>query len=82
MLFMKTAEELFKEISASKDLQNELSSIGKGQFSEVEAFLKKHDCAASAKEFSEYVKLQKEGEISDEDAGSAAGGGWMDWIKY
>ena len=41
---MKTVEELFKEIEASKDLQKELTSIGKGQFAEIEAFLKKHDC--------------------------------------
>jgi hypothetical protein len=78
---MKTVEELFKEIEASKDLQKELTSIGKGKFAEVEVFLKKHDCEASAEEFVDYIKSQKksqiEGEIGDDAAGAVAGGKWF-----
>lgn len=77
---MKTVEELFKEIGASKDLQKEFTSIGKGQFAEIKAFLKKHDCEASAEEFVDYIKSQKksqiEGEMGDDDAESVAGGKW------
>ena len=80
--FLKTAEELFKEIDASKDLQNELTSIGKGQFAELDAFLKKHDCGASAREFIDFLKDQKksqpEGELADDAAESVAGGYWFE----
>ena len=75
---MKTVEELFKEIEASKDLQKEFTSIGKGQFAEIEAFLTKHDCEVSAEEFVDYMKSQEEsqieGEMGDDDAESVAGG--------
>lgn len=81
---MKTAEELFKEIDASKDLQEELTSIAKGQFAEIGAFLKKHDCAVSAEEFIDFLKSQKkaqtEGEIEDDAAEAVAGGGIVDWF--
>ena len=71
---MKTAAEFIKEISASEDLQRELTSIGKGQYAEIGTFLKKHDCGASAEEFVDYVKSVLEGEISDDEASIAAGG--------
>ena len=81
---MKTVEELFKEIDASKDLQKELTSIGKGQFAEIGAFLKKHDCDASAEEFIDFLKSQKksrtDGEIGDDDVVDVAGGGIVDWF--
>ena len=80
---MKTVEELFKEIDASKDLQKEITSIGKGQFAEIGAFLKKHDCDASAEDFVAFMKKQKtsqaEGEIGDDDAEAAAGGRFLWW---
>ena len=84
---MKTVEELFKEIDTSKDLQNEITSIGKGQFAELEAFLKKHDCEASAEEFIEFLKKQKpskaEGELTDDDVDAVAGGRWiLVWDAY
>ncbi len=73
---MKTLEDLYKEIEESKDLQKELSSIGKGQFAEIGAFLKKHDCEAMAEEFVAFMKKmsQAEGEIGDDGAGAVAGG--------
>lgn len=81
---MKTAEEFFKEIDASKDLQKEFTSIGKGQLAEIVAFLKKHDCAASAEEFIDFLKSQKksrtEGEIGDDEVEAVAGGGIVDWF--
>ena len=80
---MKTVEELFKEIEASKDLQKGLSSIGKGQYAEIEAFLKKHDCDASAEEFIDFLKSQKklqvDGELSDDAAETVAGGRFLWW---
>ncbi len=82
---MKTVEELFKEIEASKDLQKELTSIGKGKFAEVEVFLKKHDCEASAEVFVDFLKKKKktqpEGEIGDEDVEAVAGGGMFEWFE-
>lgn len=79
---MKTVEELFREIIASKELQEELTSIGKGQFAEVDAFLKKHNCEVSAEEFVDFLKKQKksqsEGELAD-DATEAVAGGKMSW---
>ena len=79
---MKTVEELFKEIDASKDLQKEHTSIGKGQFAEIGAFLKKHDCDASAEEFIDFLKSQKksrtDGEIGDDDVEAVDGGGIVD----
>ena len=71
---MKTIEELFREIVASKELQKELKSIGKGQYSEIEALLKKYDCDATAEEFISYVKSISEGEIGDDEASLTAGG--------
>ena len=80
---MKTVEELFGEIIASKELQEELTSIGKGQFTEIEAFLKKHNCEVSAEEFVEFIKKQKksqpEGELADNAAEAVAGGKWRLW---
>lgn len=71
---MKTLEDLLKEISTSDELQNELASMEKGQYAEVEAFLKKHDCSASAEEFVNYLKSLLEGEIGDDEASVVAGG--------
>lgn len=71
---MKTMEEFIKEISASNELQNELVSIGKGQYAEIEAFLKNHGCSASAEEFVNYIKSIFEGEIADDEASLTAGG--------
>lgn len=71
---MKTLEDLLKEISTSDELQNELTSMKKGQYAEIEAFLKKHDCSASAEEFVNYLKSSLEGEIGDDEASAAAGG--------
>ena len=68
---MKTVEEFYKEIAASKELQKELKAASDGT---LEAFLKKHDCSASASDFEKYVKSQSEGEIGDDFAGAAAGG--------
>ena len=66
---MKTIEELYKEIQASK-LQEVLKALSE---EELDAFLKKHGCEATAKEFADYVK-QAEGEIGDKAAETVAGG--------
>ena len=68
---MKTVEEFYKEIAASPELQKELESSSD---EELEVFLKKHDCGASIKEFTAYVRSKSEGEIDDEEAVAVAGG--------
>ena len=68
---MKTVEEFYKEIAASKELQEELQNA---YHEKLEVFLKKHDCAADAKEFKAFIMAQCEGEIKDEAAESIAGG--------
>ena len=68
---MKTLEEFYKEIVGSKELQEELKETSDEM---LEAFLKKHDCSASAADFEKYVKSQSEGEIGDDTAGVVAGG--------
>ena len=73
---MKTIEELYNEINASEELQKAVSEIkDKEAFAD---FLKEQGCEASVDEFEKFVKSQTEGEISDEDVGAVAGGGWID----
>ena len=69
---MKTIEEFIREIESSEALQNEIKAITNDD--EFAEFLKKHDCGASVKEYTDYVKSMSEGEISDDDAKAAAGG--------
>ena len=71
---MKTDEEFYTEITGSATLQSELKAI-KGRYA-LERFLKNHDCGVTAEFFAKYVKSQSEGEIADDEAESAAGGGF------
>ncbi len=71
---MKTAEEFIREIKSSEILQNELKGI-----KDADAFtdyLKKNDVGAAAEDFVKALKAENEseGEISDDDAETAAGG--------
>lgn len=82
---MKTLDGFIKEINGSKELQEELKNVK--DTDAANAFLKKHDCSATAKELTEYIKSQKnnaEGELSDDEVSAASGGVWMDvgagWI--
>ena len=68
---MKTMEEFYKEIIGSKKLQEELK---KASDEMLETFLKKHDCDASVKEFTDFVNAHKEGAIEDDEAQAVAGG--------
>ena len=68
---MKTAKEFYKEIVASNNLQEELKTVSKET---LEAFLKKHDCDATAEDFAAFARTQCEGEMADEAAESIAGG--------
>lgn len=74
---MKTIEELYKEIAASKELQEELKNASEET---LEAFLKKHDCHATAKEFVAFARAQSEGEIGDEETENISGG-FHPWIS-
>ena len=71
---MKTVEEFYKQIVDSKELQEELKNVSDKM---LESFLKKHDCNVSAKEFTEFVRSQNDGEIEDDDAAAVAGGAPM-----
>ena len=68
---MKTIEEFYKEIAVSKELQEEWKKTSDEM---LEVFLKKHDCSASVKDFTEYVNARREGEIEDEIVQAVAGG--------
>ena len=68
---MKTVEEFYKEIMASKELREELK---KASDEMMEAFLKQHGCNADAKEFMAFVRAQSEGTIDDDAAATIAGG--------
>ena len=57
---MKTAEEFYKEIADSKELQEELKNASNEM---LEAFLKRHDCDASVKEFAAFVDAHREGAL-------------------
>ena len=75
---MKTVEALYKEIAESKELQNEL----KAAYNEaLGTFLKKYGCGATAEEFSDYMRTQKEGEISDDVVGKVDGGMYQDYLR-
>ena len=71
---MKTVGEFYKEISDSKELQEELKNASDQM---LEEFLKKHNCNGSAKEFTAFVSSQNEGKIEDKDAEAIAGGAPM-----
>ena len=71
---MKTVEEFYTEIAGSPALQSKLKAI-KDRYA-LERFLKNHDCGVTAEYFAKYVQSQSEGEIEDDEAESAAGGGF------
>ena len=76
---MKTLEQFVKEIEASKELQEELKNLT--DKNAALAFLKKHDCAATAEELAKAIKAMTkdaQGELSDDEASAASGGVWFD----
>jgi hypothetical protein len=68
---MKTAEEFYREISESKELQEELKEVSDKM---LEEFLKKHGCDATAKDFTAYARSVSEGELEDDGAEEVVGG--------
>ena len=68
---MKTVEELYKDIVASKELQEELKTV---LYETLGDFLAKHGCEATAQEFVAFVRAQSEGPIDDDAAATIAGG--------
>ena len=70
-MMMKTIEELFEEILASKELREELRATTDKTLG---AFLKKHGCNADPKEFMAFLRSHSEGELEDVDAETVAGG--------
>ncbi|MBR4721035.1 MAG: hypothetical protein IK057_04670 [Clostridia bacterium] len=75
---MKTLEEFINEINASKELQEELKNASCEM---LDAFLKKHGCGATAKDFTAFIKSKAEGEIEDDDVEAIAGGIYSQSIK-
>ena len=72
-MLMKTAKELYEEISVSEELGGMIAKLGNEE--ELKSFLKDHDCSASVEEFMKYVLSQNEGEISEDEVEAVAGGG-------
>lgn len=70
---MKTLEEFFKELDSSETLRNEFKRI-KG-IDALNAFLEANDCGFSVEDFSAFVNSNTEGELSDDEAKVASGGG-------
>lgn len=81
---MKSLIEFIKEIDASEALQNELKAI-EDKFA-LEAFLKSHDCGATANEFVSYFIEARE--LDDASLDAVAGGGRtpmedsLEWEMY
>ena len=68
---MKTMEEFYREITASKELREELRATTDKTLG---AFLKKYGCEADPKEFMVFLRSHSEGELEDADAETVAGG--------
>ena len=58
MIVMKTIEEMYKEIDGSEELLKKLGGVQDN--ASLEAFLKEHDCDATAEEFKNFVKSKRE----------------------
>lgn len=72
---MKTLEALYQEILADTELQLSFGSAMKEN--RMEEFLKENGCEASKEEAEAFLKekLEKQGELADEELDSVAGGG-------
>ena len=71
---MISLEQFIKEIAGSAKLRREFETIRNREA--LDAFLEKHGCKATGLDFVKYLKSKPrgEGEISDDDAESVAGG--------
>ncbi|MBR1433225.1 hypothetical protein [Ruminococcus sp.] len=74
---MKTIQDFIKEINGSAELQNAIKAIkDKDALAE---FLKKNDVEGTVEDFGKALKVQSEGEMTDNDAEAIAGGRW-EWF--
>lgn len=71
-----TAEVFLQKIKASAELVDELKAVKDGEA--LAAFLKKHDCAATAEEFQAALKR----ELSDDALEGVAGGGLLESLPW
>lgn len=71
---MKTLNELYAEVMADENLQNEY--IQAAESSKTEGFLKAHGCEATLEEFDEFMKDAERisGELSDDELENVAAG--------
>ena len=70
---MKNIEELYKEVMENEALKAEFITAYKE--GTVGDFLEAHDCDATVEEVEEYVKGQRDEELSLDDLDNVAGGG-------
>ena len=70
---MKTVEEVYQQIAASKELQEELKAASEER---IQAFLKQQGCDADVKAFLSLVSAHGACEITDAEA-EAVAGGWI-----
>ena len=70
---MKTIEAFIGEIESSTALQDGMKAIRDKDA--LAGFLKKYDCGFTAEEFGKALKSLSEGELTDDAAEAAAGGG-------
>ena len=70
---MKSMQELYNEVMASEEMKKEFLEASKEKES-VGAFLKKYGCDASVDDVAAFLKEKTEGELSDDELDSVAGG--------
>ena len=69
---MKTMDELYNEIQSNEVMKE--SFIAAARENRLADFLREHDCTASVADVMEYINGVREGEVSDDDLDSVAGG--------
>lgn len=87
---MKTVNEFIEEIDGSKELQREYGSVAGGGRDGIADFLKKHDVSGSVDDFFEALVAKTkqlnlpegEGELSDDDVESVAGGFFCEVLQW
>jgi hypothetical protein len=69
---MKTLEQLYEEIQSNEELKKEFTASIKENT--TDDFLKKHDCDANIRSVMAFMNNLKDGELSEDDLESVAGG--------
>ncbi len=77
---MKTLYELYNEVVASEELQNEILSME--SLEELVTFAAKHGCDTTLDDIEAFLEEKQKafGELSEEELEQVAGGGWCNFI--